>query len=523
MRSKNNRYIDGLGGGRKSLTDYQPLNQRGGRQLGQSNSDQGNSGHESKHRFSSTKQEFDENISKIESSKDIDSPHRRFRSNRRISRTKRVLKLASLCLATIFVFFGVKALIALQSITERNFGFGALALQHHIDPSQIQKEGDGRINVLAIGIPGKNHPGGQLADTIMVVSIDPFNNEMSMLSIPRDFYLSVPGYYSTRINAVHAIGEDDKDLEGQGGGPKLLTDTVERILGVDIHYFVRADFDGFVQAVDTVGGIDVEVKELLYDSSTELIYRDFDGPRFYYEPGTHSLNGKRAIQFARCRKSSSCGSDFGRAERQQQILLALREKVLSLPTLTNPLKVSSLIDSAGNHVRTNINIRTELPRFVEITQNIDTSKTRNYVLSNAQDGMLLGRNIGGASVLVPGAGLDQFSEIQEFVRSDIFRDGFLKKEGAKITILNGTDNDGLATRTKKFLESYGYEVVRADDAPDSVDQSTIYSQAPSEIPFTLRLLEKRLSLPSKHGLPTGYDADSDVVIILGTNFSILDG
>src|SRR5690606_1750435 len=123
---------------------------------------------------------------------------------------------------------------------------GALALQGNIDPSQLNGEGDGRVNILLIGIGGDRHEGGQLADTIMVASIDPFNNETALLSLPRDLRVAIPGQWSTKINAAHALGEESNFRE-QGypnGGPGLLQKTVEEALGINIHYYVRVDFQG---------------------------------------------------------------------------------------------------------------------------------------------------------------------------------------------------------------------------------------------------------------------------------------
>lgn len=499
---------------RRRLTDYQPLH--GNQRLGETQPTK----RPDPARLEEVKRQFDSTLSSVQSGREVDTPRKRFLKKRPASRFKKIAKLSSAALMIALLFFGVKALIALQRITERNFGSGALALQDNIDPSQLQKEGDGRVNVLAIGIGGEDHPGGQLADTILVASIDPFNNEAAMVSLPRDFYLRVPGHYSSRINAVHAMGESV--AKDEGGGPKLLADTVEQVLDIDIHYYVRVDFKGFIKAVDTVGGVDVEVKERLYDAATELIYGDFGGARFQYEPGRHHLDGKRALQFARCRKSSSCGSDFGRAARQQQVLVALKDKVLSIPTLTNPLKVIGLLDAAGSHVRTNIDIRNELPKFVDIAKRIDSTNIRNFVFSNAPDGLLSSRSIGGAYVLVPRAGLDNFRRIHQFIHSDIFRDGFLKKESAKITILNGTGKAGFATRTAEYLKGYGYDVVEIADAPVKTSETIVYDQTSGQKPYTMALLEKRMKKPIQSGLPAGVTNSSDIVIVLGDDFALTD-
>lgn len=101
-------------------------------------------------------------------------------------------------------YLGYKLFFAVQNIIDRDSG-GALALQDDIDPSQLKGEGDGRVNILLIGIGGDDHQGGDLSDTIIIASIDPFNNEVAMLSVPRDLWVDIPGQWATKINTAHAL------------------------------------------------------------------------------------------------------------------------------------------------------------------------------------------------------------------------------------------------------------------------------------------------------------------------------
>lgn len=450
---------------------------------------------------------------------DEDKPAKKAKP-RRLKGARRHVKRAALILGLALVsaigFLGVKALIALQQITERNLNGGALALQDNIDPTQLKGEGDGRVNVLAIGIGGAGHPGGQLADTIMIISIDPINNTTSMLSIPRDLYLKVPGYYSMRINEVHAAGEDNKQQKAKGGGPTLLGENLERILGIPIHYYVRVDFQGFIQAVDTVGGLDIDVKEPVFDPFIEDKFGS-NKYGFTIKPGQHHLDGRSALQYGRSRKTSS---DFARAGRQQEVLVALKNKVLSLSTLANPLKVSNLISAAGNHVRTDLSID-EIMKLLQIAKRIDNTSINYFVLTNAGDNYLASRNIGGASVLIPKAGLDNFSQIQTFVRSQLLVDGFIKKEAAQIVVLNGTTKSGFATKVADHLKGYGYNVIEAGDAPQkNVAITALYDQSGGQKPFTLKLLEKRLKVTSQPQAPLGITRSADLIVIIGADFKL---
>src|SRR5664279_3282734 len=131
---------------------------------------------------------------------------------------------------------------------------GAPGLLGTVDLTKLKGEGDGRVNILVMGIGGAGHDGPNLSDTMMVMSLDPKTKDVAMLSIPRDLYVKIPGHGSGKINAANAYG-----------GPALAEQVVENVIGVPIHYYAVMDFSGFKQAVDAVGGVDINVAAPLYD------------------------------------------------------------------------------------------------------------------------------------------------------------------------------------------------------------------------------------------------------------------
>lgn len=509
-RNKQPKSIDGVGFARRKLTDYRRL--QGNPPLRTSKQADLN-----RPRQRLDMSVMNEELKSLDKANETTGKRRgRTRRSRIAKRPRRILMAVGIVIALVLGFLGIKALIALQQITERNLSGGALALQDNIDPTQLKGEGDGRVNILVIGIGGAGHPGGQLADTIMVISIDPINNTATMLSVPRDFYLKVPNYYSMRINEIHAVGEDNKQQKANGGGPALLSENLERVLGIPMHYFVRVDFQGFIDAIDTVGGIDIEVKDSVFDPFIEKSFGS-GNYGFSIKTGTHHLDGATALQYGRSRKTSS---DFARASRQQEVLIALKNKVLSLSTLSNPLKVSSLISAAGNHVRTDLTID-EIMKLLTIGKRIENSTIDYFVLTNAGDNYLASRNIGGASVLIPKAGLDNFTQIQKFVRSQLLVDGFIKNEGAQIVILNGTSKPGLADKAGDYLKGYGYNVIETGDAPQkNIALTALYDQSGGQKQFTLKLLEKRLKVTAQAQSPHGIVKSADLIIVLGNDFHI---
>lgn len=424
---------------------------------------------------------------------------------------KRLIKRFSLVAVVLVVgvvgFVGIKLFFATQSIIDRQGG-GALALNQNVDPSELKGEGDGRVNILLIGIGGAKHTGGDLADTIIVASIDPFAKEVSMLSVPRDLWVPIPGEWTTKINAAHALGDDNgfNEPDYPKDGPGLLQKTIEQTLDIPIHYFIRVDFDGFKQAVDTVGGIDLDVPETICDYK---IAWQFDFDCIY--AGQQKLNSDQALYYARTRATAR--SDFDRGERDRLLLMALRDEVLKAGTYSNPLKISSLLDAAGSHVRTNLSI-SEMLRIYEIGKDIPASS----IASTGLDDYVKTANINGASAVIPKAGDGNFKEIQDYVHS-IFIDGFIKQEGAVVDVLNGSGEIGLASTKADELTTYGYKIGIIGNAPEETAYTILYDLTNGANPYTKRYLEQRFGVKAVSGdeLPSTVVTDSDFVIILGSN------
>lgn len=424
---------------------------------------------------------------------------------------KRVIKMLVFIAVIGGIFYAIQVYFLVGDIIVRTQGQGALALQDNIDPTQLRGEGDGRVNVLLIGVGGVGHTAGSLADTIMIVSIDPISKDVALLSIPRDFYVQIPNYGSSRINAAHTYGE----LYGvDGGGPALLRETVENVTGVPIHYYVRIDFEGFKAAIDAIGGITIDVPTRLYDPYYP------DARLVGYEPlkieaGEQYFDGELALKYARSRKTSS---DFDRGRRQQEVISAVKNKALSISTLANPVKISQLFSSIGDHVKTDLQVN-EILKLIDIAKSVDDSVIVNEVLDNGPDNYLASQNIGGAAVLVPKAGIGNYSQIQSFVRS-LFVDGFIKKEQATVRILNGTGEPGFATRVGDRLKDFGYKVVSIDDADNSSYTKTVVYDSTNKLkPFTSQLLKLRFNVDHVQSAPSEY-TDTDFTIILGQDYSL---
>lgn len=403
-------------------------------------------------------------------------------------------------------------------------GGSAAALNSNVSPSLLRGEGDGRVNMLLLGRGGEGHEGADLTDTLLVASIDPVNKKAALVSLPRDFWVTTP-QGSSKVNAVFANAKeralmksgDKKKAEESALG--VVQKEVTEVLGVPIHYYGIVDFSAFKKAVDTVGGVDMNISP--QTAVTEKLFDETTRRNYYLDvrPGLQHFDGQKALFYTRSRHASPRG-DFDRAERQRLFIEALAQKVVSVKTFSNPVKVSQLMDTFGSHVATDMS-RNDAMRMLQIGKGIgksyDSVDLADPVKPLVKTGM-----ISGQSVVMPAAGPADYSEIQALVRSKL-KDGYLVRENANITILNGTSTPGLASEKADQLKSYGYNVGTVTDAPRQDYQETVVVDlTKGKKPYTKNYLQKRFGVKIAKTLPDQSikPGTANFVIILGNNETI---
>lgn len=218
-------------------------------------------------------------------------------------------------------------------------------------------DGQSRYTVLMMGLDRRPNETGLTyrTDTMILVSLDPTSKRIGILSIPRDLYVAFPGYPARqRVNSAMVIGE------GNGiGGPQFTMQTLQYNLGIRIHDYLVVDFKAVTDVVDAIGGIEVTIDYNIYDPAYPDMNYGYDP--FYLEAGTHLLDGRNALKFARTRHGDS---DIERARRQQQVIYAVRDRVLSLNMLPQLiLQAPALLSSMENNVYTSIDV----PRMIELS------------------------------------------------------------------------------------------------------------------------------------------------------------
>lgn len=279
-----------------------------------------------------------------------------------------------------------------------------------VGSDQLLGQKAGQINVLLLGMRGENMDGGGLlADTIMVAAIKPAENKVALISVPRDLYVQDPGTSShSKINAIHALYEE----KGEGKGMETMKQVVAEVTGLPIHYVVRLDFRGFKELVDTVGGVDVYLDKPFTEPS------QFEGEaaaNFSLPAGKNHLNGEKALFFVRARYTSS---DFERAKRQQQVLIALKDKLLTLGTLGDFGKASNILNILGNDVRTDMDI-SEMKMAFDLSVEMRDPQIKQKVFDTSPEGLLDSAKAdtpeGKTYILLPAGG--NYDKIHEACRN----------------------------------------------------------------------------------------------------------
>ncbi len=393
-----------------------------------------------------------------------------------------------------------------------------------ISPKRKPLEGEesGRINILLLGAAGENWPGKNLTDTIMIASIDTENKKVALLSLPRDLYVDIPATnYSTKINQIYQYGLKNNE------GVELIKKTVENVTGLDIQYFLAVDFEGFKKVINDIGGINITVERDIYDPR-------YPGPNYSYEifeleKGFHHLDGAAALRYARMRHDDPEG-DFGRAKRQQQVIQAAKNRAFSVQTFLNPVTLNNLLNTLGNHVKTNIGL-SEIESFIALSKEVDTQNITNVVVDAwRKDSLLKGSHLdtgsGWASILVPRVG--NFSEVADLAQN-IFdldalkkRQAEIEKEEASIAIINQSEDKDLANKIRDLLKDKldikNVNVVYYQVKPHANETKVVDNTGKQKV-YTLDELIKKLPAKLEEASDDMTDLKNkyDIAIVLGND------
>ena len=376
-------------------------------------------------------------------------------------------------------------------------------------------DGKTRITVLFLGLDYRDWEAGEIprSDTMMLVTLDPLAQTVGFLSIPRDMWVEIPGFGHNKINTAYFLGESNKL---PGGGPALAMQTVEEFVGVPVDYYALVDFLTFVDLIDELGGLDLYVRQEVTisrigeDNSQEIL-----------REGVQWLDGMQVLGYARSRYTD--GGDFDRAARQQEVIMAIREQIVTWNMLPELIaKAPALYQEVNEGISTNLTLE-DMMQLANLGIQIPASNFTQRVIG--PDMVYNATSPDGLSIMIPipddirGLRDEVFTNMpvsQIVVDSDtaVLR----QAEGARIAVHNGTQDGTLAPRTAEFFRSQGLNVVEETNAQNIYNTSRIIIYHGK--PYTARYITDLLGIPtSQVTFEFNPDNYADIVLILGNDWA----
>ncbi|MGI8689797.1 MAG: LCP family protein [Thermomicrobiales bacterium] len=333
------------------------------------------------------------------------------------------------------------------------------------DPPPINFDRKDPFTILMLGVDtreGDTDP--SRSDTIILAYVDPLEKHVNLLSIPRDLLVTqAGGFGQAKMSDVYANGEVSKYVDPTRGGIALVRDTIEQNFRIQIDYYAQVDFVGFRKIVDAFGGVTVDNPYTLKDDAYPT--EDYQFTRVFFPAGLVHLDGDEALKFARTRHDDN---DFQRNQRQQQVLLGIRQQALQLNLLQ---KATGLIDTLGDSVRTDFprgNLNSNWIGFAKFGADLQGNAIQQFTLTDLlRDTYINGTYYATLDWNVAIARAKQFSP-KENRDSIAAQANAGVNTNAKVVVENGTRNGGFANRWSTTLQQQGYASATFIDAPPTI-------------------------------------------------------
>lgn len=447
---------------------------------------------------------------------------------KRPMRVRRVVKWLLLLIVVGALAIGgytvIKGILASNSIFKGDI-FGL------VQQRALKQDANGRTNILIFGTSeddeGGNHPGAYLTDSIMLLSVNQTKKDAYMVGIPRDLWVKYdePCYGSAaKINALYqCVSNDGSD---DAAGSKALTQKVSEVTGLDVQYYAHVNYSVVRDAVDAVGGIDITIPD--YDPGAPGIYDpNFDWKchytckMVYYKDGERAhMDGEHALAFARARNSEGGyglpHGNFDREKDQQLVLVALKDKALSVGTLTNFVTVTKLLDAMGSNLRTNIETA-EIRTIMSLASDIKTDAIHSIDLNkDGESVMTTGSSEDGQSIVRPISGLYDYTGIAKYIKKQILSEPFML-EDALVVVLNGSGVAGQGAIVSDKLSDIGFNMAVPQNAPNGeYARREVYARDATKYPATLKKLQSLYGTVKTSGIDK-FDVSSDIdfVVVVG--------
>ena len=376
-------------------------------------------------------------------------------------------------------------------------------------------DGASRVTVLVMGLDYRDWQAGEgppRTDTMILLTLDPLARTAGMLSIPRDLWVNIPGFEYGKINTAYQLGEA---YQLPGGGAALAMKTVSQFIGVPIDYYAQVDFSAFIKFIDEIGGVKLDVSEpitvdLLGDNTFKKL-----------KPGRQVLNGEIALAYARARKTE--GGDFDRAQRQQQVILAIRDRLIEFELLPMLIaKAPTLYQELSSGIHTNLTLD-QVIRLAWTAQQIPKENIKSGIIGTSHVNFV--KTTDGLDALKP------LPDQIRLLRDEIFTNtgpvspvaanmpiaDLMKAEAARISVLNGSTTTGLAAKTGDFLKGLGMNVTNIGNAESLYNNTTIIDYTGK--PYTIKFLVETMGINANY-IYSRYDPTQqvDIAVIAGVDW-----
>jgi LCP family protein required for cell wall assembly len=456
------------------------------------------------------------------------------RLNKKSPRTRRQRILRWIIIAFVLLFLSIVGWIAYRTVSAGGSIFKGNLLGL-IQSQPLKQDANGRSNILILGTseddPG--HGGAYLTDSMMIMSIDQNGKTVDMVSVPRDLYvkygMACNSGYEGKINEYfNCVNSDTTSQSAEQDRLIKTKNFVGKIFGVDIQYAVHVNNTVMKEAVDAVGGIDVNIQgdgPVPYGVSPgSVLDRNFDWRCKYacnlvkYSPGVHSLDGQHALFLAMARGDTAptygfINSNFDREKNQQKIIIALKQKAVSTGTLTDVAKVTKLIDALGNNLRTNFDT-TEIRTLMQLGTDIKTENIKTISLYDGSTAVVTTGTYYGASVVMPSDGIFNYASLRAFIRKNLSSNP-ITRENAVVDVLNGSSTAGVAQTEATKLTTDGFTIGNVANAPAGTYGNVEIYQIGTGNPATKAKLESLYNVKVKTSTPPTANNDTKFVVIIG--------
>jgi len=445
---------------------------------------------------------------------------------RRYKKAKRTLKFATAIIVLAIVgvggFMGYHVLHASGNMFQ-----GSIADIVKTQPLKQDENGFSNFLILGTSEDDPGHEAGNLTDSMMVLSVNQTSKQAYMFSIPRDLWVdygqACASGYSGKINVFFSCSNEGTDKASEQDRLKQTEAFVGDIFGLDIQYGIHVNNTVIKDAVNAVGGVDVNIQG---DGADGILDRNFDWRCKYkcylvkYDNGVHHLDGDHALYLSMARGDTAptyglANSNFDREKNQQKIILALKQKAISTGTLSNISAVTKLIDTMGDNLRTNIQT-SEIRTLMGLASDIPSANIHQLSFYGGDVNLVQTANENGQSVVEPNAGTYDYSEIQDYIAQKMNPNPVVG-EAANVAVYNGSDTAGAAQTIADKITAQKMTVTTIDNAPDGDYAPVAIYQFTNEDTATAAALKKIFGVTPKQTDTPPFDvpAGTDFMVVVG--------